>query len=83
MPPMCDQKTTIGPTVSQSLITQGPLGCGNIDRIAYVCYPTLFSARKYIAGRFFRGKILYFREKIFSREDIFAGRYFTREDIFA
>ena len=36
----------------------------------------IFAARKNIAGR-------YFRERIFSREDIFAGRYFRVNSIFA
>ena len=36
----------------------------------------IFAARKKITGR-------YFRERIFSREDIFAGRYFRVNSIFA
>ena len=41
----------------------------------------IFAVRKKIAGRFFAGR--YFREKIFSREDIFAGIYFRVDSIFA
>ena len=71
----------LGPTVAQSLIRQGPVGYGIIDRIAYrptslhICGTEtirgkVFSREDIFARRNFR--VRYFRGKIFSREDIFA-----------
>ena len=55
----------------------------SLGTLAYI-----FAARKKIAGRYFRVNNYifargYFREKIFSREDIFAGSYFRVNIIFA
>ena len=60
-----------------SLSSSTTIGYGIIDiphNLGLLAY--IFAARKKIARKYFRGRI-------FSREDIFAGRYFRVNSIFA